>query len=120
MNILVIEDNINISTLFKERLHFHKVQSKIANTGVEAYKILNNTKPGLEFDYVITNIGLPDENGVEIIKTIKAKFKNSKIIIYSGKNYHLFKDKFYYDYFYCKQDITPSQIIDMIINNELK
>jgi len=118
MIILVIEDDINISSLFVERMIFYKLRYKVANNGVEAYKILYETKPESEFDFVITNIGLPDENGVEIIKFIKEKF-NSKIIVYSGKKH--FRDKFNCEcFFYDKKDKSPEEIIDMIVNNNLQ
>ena len=114
MILLVIEDNKNIAASFEKRLDFHNINHKIAFNGVEAYKILYETKS--EFDYIITNIGLPDENGVEIIKFIKSKF-NSKIIIYSGKNYDFYK--FPCDFFYSKKDKSPEEIIDMIVDNNL-
>jgi len=118
MILLIIEDNINIAASFKERLEHYKIEYKIAKTGVEAYKILYETLLSNEFDYIITNIGLPDENGIEIVKFIKSKF-NSKIIIYSGKNYDLYKYKFPNDYFYSKKENSPQDIIDMIMNNML-
>lgn len=118
MIILIIEDNITTSLLFKERLEYYKLNYKIANNGVEAYKILYDAK--IEFDFIITNIGLPDENGAEIIKFIKNNFNNSKAIIYSTKKYSLFKDKLQFDFFYNKKKKTPHEIIDMIVNNNLE
>jgi len=120
MNILIIEKDINVSLLFKEKLDFYNLKYKITKTGVEAYKVLFETTTKSQFDYIVTNIVLPDENGVEIIKYIKNKF-TSKIIIYTGiKNYKSYKDNIsQYDYFFIKKNFSPSYIIDMIVNNKL-
>ena len=112
--ILVIEAKKNISLQFNERLDYYKLEYKIANNGVEAYKIICD--PLIKIDYLITNIGLPDETGVEIIKFIKKKF-DSKIIVYTNKDYDQYKNKIHYDYFYNKKNITPINIIDMIFKN---
>ena len=118
MKILVIEDYINISLLFRESLNFYNVNYKIANNGVEAYKILFNTTLEFEFDYIVTNIGLPDENGIEIIKFIKNYF-TSKIIIYTGKNYKFYKNEIKYDFFIKKKYKTPFDVIKMIMTKTL-
>lgn len=114
MILLIIENNITISLQFKERMDFYNIDYKIANTGVEAYKILYDAEKC--FDYIITNIGLPDENGVEIIKFIQKNY-NSKIIVYTGKK--LYKNKVSCDYYYDKNRTTPSEIINMIVNENL-
>lgn len=115
--ILIIENNLDISSEFEKSLKEHKIKYMIANSGVEAYKILCVEK--YIFDYIITNIGLPDENGIEIVKFAKEKHK-SKIIIYSGKKYTFRKRKYHYDFYFKKKDKTPSDIIKMIVNNNLK
>lgn len=112
MTILIIEDDINISTLFKECLEYYNIYFKIANSGIEAYNILYKSE--FQFDYIITNIGLPDENGIEIIKFIKQKY-TSKIIIYTGR--YTKNKKFKCDYFYNKKRISPSDLINIILKN---
>ena len=118
IKILIIEDDIFISSLFRESLEFYNINYKIANNGVEAYKILFNTTFETEFNYIITNIGLPDENGIEIIKFIKNYF-TSKIIIYTGKNYNFYKNEIKYDFIFRKKYKAPSDIIKMIVTKNL-
>jgi len=114
--ILIIENNKNISNQFKDSLEIHELKYKIVNSAVEAYKLL--CVDNVIFDIIITNLGLPDENGVEIIKYTKSRF-DSIVIIYSGKKYNLRKSKFNYDYLFHKKDNSPSDIIEMIINGEI-
>lgn len=109
--VLIIENNINIAALFKESLDLYNIDFKLARSGVEAYKILYNSP---EFDLIITNIGLPDENGIEIIKFIKEKF-NSKIIIYTGKKFSYYKNMVdMYDYIFDKRITSPADIVSII------
>jgi len=118
--ILIIENNLNISNNFKERLDFYNLNYKIVNCGVDAYKIICEDRPRLAFEFIITNLGLPDENGFEIIKFANTKY-DTKIVIYSSKPYikyfdeDIIKDIYIFD----KKDKTPQEIIDMIISGEI-
>jgi len=114
LRVLIIDKDRNISSLLNEQLQYYKIKPKIANTGIEAYKILYNTPLRLQFNYIITNIGLPDENGIEIIKYIKEKF-TSKIIIYTYKKFDIYKNKCQYDYFCNKDEKTPLEIVNIIL-----
>jgi DNA-binding NtrC family response regulator len=115
--ILIIENNINISNNFESLLKEYDINFFIARSGVEAYKYLCDDK--YTFNYIISNIGLPDENGAEIIKFAKNKNKKVIAIVYSGKRYKLNKKKYKYDYFFNKSKFSPENIIDMILNNKL-
>lgn len=113
MKILIIEDDLNISTLFKDSLLLYNLEFKIVNNGADAYKILYSKE---YFDYIITNIGLPDENGIEIIKYIKHNF-DSKIIIYTRAKIKSYKNKYkgLYDFIFYKANNTPLDIIESIL-----
>jgi two-component system, OmpR family, KDP operon response regulator KdpE len=119
MKVLIIEDDNDISSLMKEELELYRIKTRIARSGVEAYKILYRTLPKFQFDYIITDIGLPDENGVEIIKCVKQKF-TTKIIIYTGKDYEDYKDKCEYDYYLEKGVKTIFDVVDVILNENLR
>lgn len=113
LEILVIEDDVDVCLEFK-KLETKLIKIKVVSSGVEAYKILYKTSPDFQFDYIITSIGLPDENGVEIVKFAKTIF-TSKIIIYTNKNYYFFKDFCQFDYYYNKQKFSPEDIINIIL-----
>lgn len=114
MKILIIEDDKHLTLEFKVQLESFDIKTSIAYNGVEAYKILCNTHKKHQFDYIIVDLGLPDENGVEIIKFIKTKF-TSKIIIYTRKNYDDYKDKCEYDHFILKKKSSVQDVIDLIL-----
>lgn len=114
MKVLIIEDDRALNLEFKAKLEGFNIKTSIANNGVEAYKILYNTQKRYQFDYIIVDLGLPDENGVEIIKFIKTKF-TSKIIIYTRKRYEDYKDKCEYDYFCLKKKQSIEDVIDLIL-----
>ena len=114
MKVLIIEDDKDLNLKFKLQLEGFGIKTSIANNGVEAYKILYNTQKRYQFDYIIVDLGLPDENGVEIIKFIKTKF-TSKIIIYTRKSYDDYKNKCEYDYFCLKKKQSVQDVIDLIL-----
>jgi DNA-binding response OmpR family regulator len=114
LKILIVEGDENVCLNFREELEKYNLIPKIANNGVEAYKILYKTK--VQFDYVIIDIRFPDENGVEIIKWIKTKF-TSKIIIYTDRSFKDYKDICEYDYFCEKDECTPKDIVNIILTN---
>jgi len=113
MKVLIIEDDRVVNLEFKAQLEKLNIKTSIANNGVEAYKILYSTQKRFQFDCIVVDLGLPDENGVEIIKFIKTKF-TSKIIIYTRKNYEDYKDKCEYNYFIQKNKNSIQDVIDLI------
>lgn len=51
-----------------------------ASDGIEAISILNTT----HFDIVISDIKMPELNGLELIKKVKENYQNTKVLIISG------------------------------------
>jgi len=113
MKVLIIEDDKALNLEFKTQLEHVKIKASTAYNGVEAYKILYSTQKRFQFDYIIVDLGLPDENGVEIIKFIKTKF-TSKIIIYTRKSYDDYKDKCEYNHFMLKNKNSIQDVINLI------
>lgn len=114
MKVLIIEDEETILEFIKEDLDEIGVIVEVAKTGVEAYKILiKNTKT--QFHYIILDLSLPDENGVEIARWIKSNFK-SKIIIYTSNAYEDYKNKCKYDHF-IEKNSKISKVVDIIKND---
>ena len=114
LKILIIEEEKNIASEFRILLENNKIDGIIVNNGIDAYKSLYSALDKYNFDYIITNIGLPDENGVDIIKFISNNF-TSKIIIYTSKKLTFFKKRCEYDYYFKKNEKTPSDIINLIL-----
>lgn len=87
-DILLIEDNPVDSTLFLKALRKYSSINKIeiAEKGNEALKMLFqlNISPKI----IILDLGLPDMNGLEVLKKIKERkiTKNIPIIVFSGSD----------------------------------
>lgn len=89
--ILLVDDN-EVHTMAISR--FISDASKtcvIAGTAKEAYKILQREP----IDCVVLDMGLPDENGYDVLETIKKdeRFEKLPVIIYTGKSLSLQEEK---------------------------
>ena len=79
MKILLVEDDKFIRDSFSERLRSDKYEVNSAKNGGEAIdKITANN-----FDVVITDIGMPRVNGIEVLKFIKKNKPKTKVIMMS-------------------------------------
>ena len=115
IKILIVHYDINVLFHIECELKRIGIETQIAFNGVEAYKLLYKNEN--EFDYIIINIGLPDENGVEIVKFIKNKYK-SKVIIYTNKPFKDYKNKCEYDYYLQRNKYTIHDVINIIKNDK--
>ncbi len=81
MNILTVDDDISISNLLKFILESENHNVTTTNNGNEAIEILRDTN---DIDLVITDVIMPDKEGIETIREIKKHFDGIKIIVISG------------------------------------
>lgn len=82
MKILVIEDNIELLKDIKNFLEVEGNICEIAHTYKSAY-----SKVGyFPYDILVVDIGLPDGNGLDIIKEVKKENIDAGIIIISARN----------------------------------
>jgi signal transduction histidine kinase len=81
--ILVIEDNTHDFFLFKKQLEWAKIKAdEIIN--VQTIKELEKIKSILDPDVIFTDLGLPDNTGLNTFLAVKTLFPSSPIIIFSG------------------------------------
>ncbi|MFK5880810.1 MAG: response regulator [Sulfurospirillum sp.] len=88
LNILCVEDNAGVRKRLKNTLNFYFKEVIEANDGKEAYKIYKQSKP----DAIITDIDMPNMNGVSLVKKIREKDSDIPLIIltaYSNEEYLL-------------------------------
>ena len=79
MKILLAEDDRFIRDSFVERLRSDKYEVSSAKNGEEAIdKITAN-----DFDVVITDIGMPKVNGIEVLRFTKKNKPKTKVIMMS-------------------------------------
>jgi len=88
LSILCVEDNLGVRKRLVNTLNFYFKKVIEATDGEEAYKIYETSK----LDAVITDIDMPNMDGIELAKKIRKENKNIPIIIltaYSNEEYLL-------------------------------
>lgn len=78
--ILLIDDEPLIRDGLKQILELKGYTVKTASDGKEAIQYLNNNCP----DIVITDIIMPERDGIEVIISVKKKYPEVRIIAISG------------------------------------
>ena len=79
-SVLVIEDDNTLRELIKDLFLHEDYCADTARHGKEAEKLLDNN----EYDLVITDILLPEKDGLETIMHIRSRYPDIKIIAISG------------------------------------
>lgn len=82
LKILIVEDELLILELFEFTLKLHHAEVRTARSVNEALKLLQKWSP----DVVVTDIGLPEEDGYSFIKTLRSRpdMKTLPIVALSG------------------------------------
>lgn len=82
IKILICEDHILIANMIKHQLQHEQNYEiiGIANTGNDALSILENNP----CDIILLDIDLPDTNGLDVLKTIRAKYSDLKVMMLSN------------------------------------
>jgi CheY-like chemotaxis protein len=78
--ILVVDDEVGIRQLFKQLLTGEGYEVLSATNGAEALQIVR----GRRLDLVITDLVMPDSEGIETIRAIRLEQPNLKVIAASG------------------------------------
>ncbi|GBD88003.1 putative transcriptional regulator [bacterium BMS3Abin03] len=112
MNVVVVDD----SRILRDRavnliseLPGVTVIGKAGNA-IDAMKVVLKTKP----DLVILDIRMPGDNGIEVLKKIKSKEPETKVIIFTNfpdKQYKTESLKAGADYFFSKSDEVEELLI---------
>jgi DNA-binding response OmpR family regulator len=78
--VLIVDDDANLTLLIEARLAASGYKVRTANSAGEAYQTFLAFKPHL----VLTDIGIGEENGLELIKRIRSRGSNIKTIYMTG------------------------------------
>ncbi|MCK4671745.1 MAG: sigma-54-dependent Fis family transcriptional regulator, partial [Candidatus Aegiribacteria sp.] len=79
--ILVIDDEISITSSLKRTLELSEYQCDTANCGRDALRKLRAENT---FDLIITDIRLPDISGIEILDIVRRKYPFLPVIVITG------------------------------------
>ncbi|MDF2674282.1 MAG: sensor histidine kinase [Clostridiales bacterium] len=90
LNILIIDDQIEICSVVKEMLaKILDGKIEICTKGKDAFNLLKI----YNYDLVITDIAMPDVNGIELIKYIKKSKPETQVIAMTGWEGSIDKEK---------------------------
>jgi DNA-binding response OmpR family regulator len=81
--ILVIDDDHELAFSIKEVLENEDFKVDVAGDGREGIRLQNN----LPYDLIITDIVMPQEDGLEVIMWVRANYSTTKLIAISGGGY---------------------------------
>lgn len=80
--ILIIEDNPRITDFLESGLQAHGFTISAVSTGREALQI----SQGGDFDLVILDLGLPDRDGLTVLKTLRGQGQTFPIIVLTARD----------------------------------
>ncbi len=78
--ILVIDDEPQLRAILKRFLEIEGYEVEVASDGKEGMRLFNRNPA----DLVITDLIMPEKEGIETIRELKASFPSVKIIAMSG------------------------------------
>lgn len=77
LKVLVVDDDLELLSIMKKFLEMKKVNVVVEEKGANVQSILEKDS----FDLIILDVVLPDINGIEILKEVKSKFPEQKVIV---------------------------------------
>jgi DNA-binding response OmpR family regulator len=80
MQALVIEDDSGLRRLLKMSLEAADIETRTAANGKRGLDLMNGTR----FDFIVTDILMPEMDGLEVIQAMRAGHEDVKIIAISG------------------------------------
>lgn len=80
--VLLVEDDIFLSSLLKNRLQKEGIEILLAKDGKEALTILKSTKP----DLILLDLILPEKSGFEVMEDMRSdpQFQEAPIVVISN------------------------------------
>lgn len=78
--ILVVDDEDIVRTSCSRTLSPEGYEVRLAKNGVEGLKLANEDR----FDLVLTDLKMPDMDGIEVLRIIKEKWPETAVIIVTG------------------------------------
>ena len=80
-NILLVEDDANLSTVLADYLHSKEYTVEIASNGKEAWDLILIK----HYDLVVSDITMPKMNGFELLKLVRDQYPFLPVIMLSSK-----------------------------------
>ncbi len=87
--ILLIDDEEELVTTWKERLAFRDIKAIAVTSGPDAFEVLKQET----IDAVVLDVKMPGMDGFEILKIIKEDYPDLPVILITGHESPVKKDK---------------------------
>ena len=115
LKILIVEDEENISELYKDKFIDLGYEVDIAARGFTAIEYIKSTRP----DLVILDVNLPDINGVKVLQRIKHAYPDIPVIMYTAygqfeEYYARFTDKQTEFYSYLTKPVELDKLVSEV------
>lgn len=82
MRLLLVEDNKRLSELVRDGLHLAGFETDLAERGEDALSMAQTQN----YDLVVLDLGLPDIDGLEVLKSIRSKNKSLPVLILTARD----------------------------------
>ena len=82
MNVVIVEDRIELSSLIAEQLKKNGIKAECVGTGEEALDLI---APGVH-DLIILDRGLPDMEGLELLKILREEGVKIPVLVLTAKD----------------------------------
>jgi DNA-binding NtrC family response regulator len=89
--VLIIDDNLEMATNLQEILEDEGVRADVAQDGYEALSKLDRGA----FDLVITDIRMPGMSGIDVLKTVHARWPRLPVIVMTAYSADAILDEAY-------------------------
>ena len=87
LRLLVVDDEEQVRTMLFDSLSQRGYIVETASHGGEAIRLLQQDEP---FDLVISDIVMPDKDGLELLLHVRRNFPQLQVIIISGQDNELY------------------------------
>lgn len=81
--ILILDDDQELATSLRELIADDEYEIDIAGDGREGIRLQSSTP----YDLIVTDIVMPEEDGLQVIMWVKQSFPQTKLIAISGGGY---------------------------------
>lgn len=83
-SILIVDDEIGVRNSIKAKINWNEAGFYIAGEAANGAEALQLLESGMMFDVMMTDIRMPQLDGIELIKKCKQQYPGLKIIVLSG------------------------------------
>ncbi len=106
MKLLVVDDESDVQFLFQQKFRKEiksgEIQISYALNGSDALELINSTENRADYQ-ILTDINMPEMNGIELLKEIKTRYPELKVYMITAygdeQNFNMAKDLGADDYF---------------------